>query len=105
MDKTRWKSALSGVLLLWLLLGSAVYAFYPRVLTGWRIVDAILISAAASLLVLVLAEPLQIFYWAARYLFRKDPTPPRAKTGRPALPRPGSAPPPSTARPGRSSSA
>jgi hypothetical protein len=73
MDQTRWKSALSGVLLLWLLLGSLAYAFYPRVLTGSRILDAILVSAIVSFLVLVLAEPLQIFYWAARHLFGKEP--------------------------------
>ena len=71
MDKTRWKSALSGVMVLWLLLGAVAYAIYPRVLTGSRIVDAILISAIASFLVLALAEPFQIFYWAARHLFGK----------------------------------
>ncbi|HEX2641547.1 MAG TPA: hypothetical protein VHU81_01040 [Thermoanaerobaculia bacterium] len=73
MDKTRWKSALSGVVVLWFFLGAVAYSFYPRVLTGSRLVDAILISAVASFLVLVLAEPLQIFYWAARYLFGKEP--------------------------------
>lgn len=73
MDKTRWKSALSGVLVLWILLGAVAYTVYPRVLTGSRIVDAILVSAIASFLVLVLAEPFQTFYWAARHLFGKEP--------------------------------
>lgn len=56
MARFRWKHALTALLVAWFLLGSLAYAFYPVVLTGNRLLDAILLAAAVTAVAAPLVE-------------------------------------------------
>jgi hypothetical protein len=67
--KTRsFTRVLGSLLISWLILGSVAYSFYPK-LTGHRILDAVLVSAMATVLLATLAEPVVgLLYPAVRHL-------------------------------------
>lgn len=67
MARFRWKHALTALLVAWFLLGSLAYAFYPVVVTGNRLLDAILLAAAATV---VLSPLVEVLVWLFSLPFR-----------------------------------
>ena len=61
MARFRWKNAFTVLLVSWFLLGALVYALHPLVLTGNRLLDAVLLAAAATFLLAQLVEVFGIF--------------------------------------------
>ena len=74
LRRAGWRRALQALFVAWMLLGAIGYSFYPIVLTGHRAVDAILVSAAATLLLAELVEVLGTLAYLV--FFRRDSTGP-----------------------------
>lgn len=67
MARFRWKHTFTAMLVAWFLLGSLAYTFYPVVVTGNRLLDAVLLAAAVTAVVSPLVE---VLVWLFSLPFR-----------------------------------
>lgn len=67
MARFRWKHLPTALLVAWFFLGALAYSLYPVVLTGNRLLDAILMAAIVTVVVSPLIE---LVFWLLSLPFR-----------------------------------